>query len=277
MNDTVSTQNGKWTPAKTRRGVTSAGFTLVELLTVIAIVALLAALLLGSLWTAKRRAQSTVCKNNVRQLGILLSSYVQDHHEYPLYLNYDTTKYPLHEPVWLRSLGAVEGLDPKGIGANPSYTSCPSAKKPNDAPPRLGYLGYGYNVSGIVGAAGQEGLGLGGKGGEDPRNAFAPPVKEGDVTAPSDMIAVGDSIQASPSGLLSDGDAQIGIFYWVTERIAGSNKRSLARHAGGGNFVFCDVHVPEIELERLFVNVDEEHARLWNRDNKSHLERSGAN
>lgn len=57
----------------------SAGaFTLVELLVVIAVVAILASLLLPALSKAKSRAQTTRCLNNVRQLQLGWHLYAQD-------------------------------------------------------------------------------------------------------------------------------------------------------------------------------------------------------
>jgi prepilin-type N-terminal cleavage/methylation domain-containing protein/prepilin-type processing-associated H-X9-DG protein len=52
-----------------------AGFTLIEVLVVVAIIALLAALLLPALAAAKARAQGTACANNIKQLSLAWSLY----------------------------------------------------------------------------------------------------------------------------------------------------------------------------------------------------------
>ncbi len=53
-------------------------FTLTELLVVIAIIAVLAALLLPALSRSKAEAQSTACKNHLRQMGVALTMYATD-------------------------------------------------------------------------------------------------------------------------------------------------------------------------------------------------------
>jgi prepilin-type N-terminal cleavage/methylation domain-containing protein/prepilin-type processing-associated H-X9-DG protein len=60
------------------------GFTLTELLVVIGIIALLAALLMPALAGAKRKANQIKCLSNLRQVNLALQLYADDHNgEYP--------------------------------------------------------------------------------------------------------------------------------------------------------------------------------------------------
>ncbi len=250
------------------------GFTLTELMVVLAVVVILAALLLPALSAGKAAAQRTHCMSNVRQLGIVLHNFASDNQFYPLYIDTITNKSGRASQVaWNEELA-------RQLGDNPSATNywgirvrgiwwCPGA--PADYPGPYGYnpWGIGYDV---------DSLGLGGTRGPactPPGATFVvkPPVSESSVAKPSEMMAIGDGFHGNADRIVCEDGLLWRHAYEALPGRGANTAATNARHQGKANVVFCDGHVESPTLKFLFEDTSDAALIRWNRDHLPHKER----
>jgi prepilin-type processing-associated H-X9-DG protein len=155
-------------------------------------------------------------------------------------------------------------IEPKGVW------DCPAAKRPPDYPSDTVYTKYGYNVYGLSLRRDADTLGLGGHK-YSVEASSAPPINESEIASPSEMMAIGDGFKGG-NGVVQDGVGALWRTY-DTRGDSGSTRRSLSRHQGKANVVFCDGHVESPALTFLFEDTNDVALVRWNRDHLPHRDR----
>ena len=180
------------------------GFTIVELMVSIAIVALLVAMLLPALKKSKDAAKQTVCLTIERQYSLGFGCYVNDNKDAYPYVNQAKTPIAVGTYLVFGSVGQVwmQGIGPY-LGASSSAASQLAAARNLRCPanPWI-YTGTGpgnwagstYGMNGFANTSSPfpYSYGIGGDPVTDPTKFF-PPKKSSQLRSPSRLCLIGDT------------------------------------------------------------------------------------
>jgi len=208
-----------------------AAFTLIELLVVIAIIALLAALLLPALTSARESGRSVACVSRARQMGLALFLYAGDYNGTLIpaaVVKNNQNKYWYHVLDLYLTRTDTDYNSPN----RPAWQLCPSK---TITPMTRETVGYGWNYSyfGYVDDC------------TDDWCVDGWSSRLSDVTKPSHTIIIGDSKDANIEPDPAYNYQNRYIYSWP-----GHNARAW-RHHGRGNYLLLDGHIEPFTSEQL--------------------------
>lgn len=217
-------------------------FTLIELLVVIAIIAILTALLLPALSTAKESGKGIACRGNLKQVGCGVSMYTGD---YPDWLPHSGGAHiPTGAVVktWKELIIPYFSRAATSENCESGVFKCASQTNPSCGDPTYGwqgsYGGYGWNYE-YLGWRNVDSLAGG-------RDALAW-VKASMVLRPSCAVEAGDTSDYSAG----TSDCYY-VFYLYSD---GTLLRHAYRHKGlSGNYLWVDGHVSSHSNMEMYKN-----------------------
>jgi prepilin-type N-terminal cleavage/methylation domain-containing protein/prepilin-type processing-associated H-X9-DG protein len=211
-------------------------FTLVELLVVMTIISILAALLMPVLSKARRYASSISCLNKLRQTGFLLSQYADDNRGWTM-SSYMRNK---QWARWLNDLGYSQGqtiysLDTEKADGPESIYICPDIFPYG----RFGYISTSYGMR------------------QPCSYIYYYHIFGGKIRYFCEGTSAGGSIGTSASGFALIGDAASpstmqARYFYIYDEPSLSKYRLYAVHDGKTNLAFADNHVAALKGGNIF-------------------------